>query len=73
MVKAYQDDNAGVKSSRIRFCDLRCPHAGPSRVDGLDGSCRTFMSLWCDRLTKHVVKNAPCEAEFGARRPTTGL
>lgn len=73
MVKPYQDDNAGVKTSRIRFCDLRCPEAEPAKMDGLDGSCRTFASLWCRKLSKHVVKNAPCEAMFGARRPTTGI
>jgi hypothetical protein len=39
----------------------------------MDGSCRTFQSLWCIQLKKHVTKNAPCEVEFGKRRPTTGF
>jgi hypothetical protein len=39
----------------------------------MDGSCRTFLSLWCDKLQKHVTKNAPCEDLFGKRRPTTGF
>ena len=39
----------------------------------LDGSCRTFMSVWCGKLGRHVTKNAPCEARFGRRRPTTGF
>jgi hypothetical protein len=73
MEKPYKDDNAGVSSSRVRFCDLRCEHAGQPRMEGLDGSCRTFASIWCAKLQKHVVKNAPCEHAFGARRPTTGL
>jgi hypothetical protein len=42
-------------------------------VDALDGSCRTFQSLWCNKLKKHVTKNAPCEVAFGKRRPTTGF
>jgi len=66
-------DNAGVTTHRIRWCDLRCEHAQTSRESALDGSCRTFQSLWCALLEKHVTKNAPCEAEFGARRPTTGF
>ncbi len=39
--------NAGVGTSRIRFCDLRCPRAGFAKESALDGSCRTFASLWC--------------------------
>jgi len=65
--------NAGVSSSRITFCDLRCPQAAFARTDALDGSCRTFASLWCRQLGKHVTKNAPCEVIFGRRRPTTGF
>ncbi len=65
--------NAGVTSSRAAFCDLRCGHAEFSRTDFLDGSCRTFMSLWCRKLRRHVTKNAPCEARYGRRRPTTGF
>ena len=71
--KSYDDENAGVKSSKVRFCDLRCENARQAKTDGLDGSCRTFVSLWCEKLQKHVVKNAPCELLFGARRPVTGL
>jgi len=57
----------------IRFCDLLCDDADFARVDALDGSCRTFQSLWCKRLKRHVTKNAPCEALFGKRRPTVGF
>ena len=60
-------------SERIRFCDLLCDDAEFARTDALDGSCRTFQSLWCKRLQRHVTKNAPCEALFGRRRPTTGF
>jgi hypothetical protein len=65
--------NAGVTTSRVRFCDLRCAHAEFAKTAGLDGSCRTFASLWCARLGRHVTKNAPCEVRFGRRRPTTGF
>lgn len=67
------DDNAGVTTSRIRFCDLMCEHAEFARTDALDGSCRTFMSLYCIKLERHVTKNAPCEALFGRRRPATNF
>ncbi|MEE4600229.1 MAG: hypothetical protein V2J65_03020 [Desulfobacteraceae bacterium] len=65
--------NAGVTTSKISFCDLQCGHADFARMDALDGSCRTFQSLWCKKLKKHVTKNAPCEDFFGKRRPTTGF
>jgi len=48
--------NAGVTTSKISFCDLQCGHADFARMDALDGSCRTFQSLWCKRLKKHVTK-----------------
>jgi hypothetical protein len=66
-------ENAGVTTSRIPFCDLRCAHAEFAKEAAMDGSCRTFASLWCARLGRHVTKNAPCEARFGRRRPTTGF
>ena len=67
--------NAGVTSSQIKFCDLRCEHAEFPQEDAIDGSksCRTFMALWCKKLDKLVTKNAPCEVLFGARRPKTGF
>ena len=64
--------NAGVTTSKIKFCDNRCPHADFARTEALDGSCRTWQSLWCEKLEKHVTKNAPCAVTFGKRRPTTG-
>ena len=66
-------ENAGVTTHRIKWCDLRCEDARFAKTEALDGSCRTFQSLWCAKLRKHVAKNAPCEAEFGSRRPTTGF
>jgi hypothetical protein len=66
-------DTAGITTHRIKWCDLRCESATFAKEAALDGSCRTFISLWCTRLEKHVTKNAPCEAEFGSRRPTTGF
>jgi hypothetical protein len=69
------EENAGVTSSKIKFCDLRCPSARFPMDKDIDGSgtCRTFLALWCAELEKYVVKNAPCEALFGARRPKTGF
>lgn len=65
------EKNAGVTSSKIKFCDLKCEFADFPKDTAIDGSgtCRTFMALWCKKLDKYVTKNAPCEAEFGARRP----
>lgn len=65
--------NAGVTTHKIKWCDLRCQDADVAKLDALDGSCRTFQSLWCNKLQKHVTKNSPCEAVFGERRPTTGF
>jgi len=65
--------NAGVTTSKIQFCDLRCDYSEFSKIDGLDGGCRTFLSIWCRKLKKHVTKNAPCESVYGKRRPTTGF
>jgi hypothetical protein len=66
-------ENAGITTHNIKWCDLRCAHAQFAKMDALDGSCRTFLSLWCAKLEKHVTKNAPCEDLFGKRRPTTGF
>jgi hypothetical protein len=65
--------NAGVTTSRAVFCDLRCASADFARTEALDGSCRTFVSVWCRKLGRHVTKNAPCEVQYGRRRPTTGF
>lgn len=66
-------NNAGITTSKIKWCDLLCEYADFAKEDALDGACRTFQSLWCEKLKKHVAKNAPCEEKFGARRPTTGF
>jgi len=60
-----------VLAHKIKWCDLRCEFADFAKLDALDGNCHTFQSLWCNQLKKHVTKNAPCEALFGKRRPTT--
>jgi hypothetical protein len=69
------DENAGVTTSKINFCDLRCERASFPREENLDGSnsCRTFAALWCSLLEQYVTKNAPCAALFGKRRPKTGF
>lgn len=61
--------NAAVKRKRIEWCDLRCKWAAAAKLEALDGSCRTFQSLWCEKGKRHVTKNAPCELLFGKRRP----
>jgi hypothetical protein len=75
MEKHKLGKNAGVTSSKIKFCDLKCEHASFPQEDGIDGSksCRTFAALWCDLLKQYVTKNAPCCAQFGKRRPKTGF
>jgi hypothetical protein len=69
------EENAGVTSSRIKFCDMRCEHADFPKEEGVDGSgtCRTFLALWCNQLEKYVTKNAPCEVIFGSKRPKTSF
>ncbi|OGC07692.1 hypothetical protein A2V82_11045 [candidate division KSB1 bacterium RBG_16_48_16] len=67
--------NAGVTSSRIKFCDMRCEHAAFPDQAALDGSnsCRTFAALWCKELQQLVTRNAPCAVLFGQRRPKSNL
>ena len=60
----------GLEKQPVKWCDLRCQYAESARIDALDGSCRTFQSLWCVRLENHVTKNVPCEVIFGKRGPT---
>lgn len=64
-------ENAGVGTSKIKFCDLRCEFARFPKDDDVDGSrsCRTYMALWCTQLNEYVTKNAPCAVQFGKRRP----
>ena len=70
-----EEKNAGVQSSRIKFCDLRCEYASFPENEAVDGakSCRTFAALWCDKLQTLVPKNAPCAVIFGRRRPKSNL
>lgn len=67
--------NAGVTSSKIKFCDLRCEHAEFPKQEHIDGanSCRTFAALWCRELQQIVSKNAPCAVLFGKRRPKSTI
>ena len=67
--------NAGVTTSRIKFCDLRCEYASFPKEENVDGSksCRTFAALWCSQLEALVTKNAPCAVIFGKRRPVSNL
>lgn len=67
--------NAGVTSSKIKFCDLKCEHAAFPEEADVDGSksCRTFAALWCKQLEQLVAKNAPCAVIFGKRRPKSNL
>jgi hypothetical protein len=65
------DSNAGVKTSRIKFCDMRCEYAKFPQDADIDGSksCKTYLAIWCDKLKEYVTKNAPCAVLFGKRRP----
>ncbi|GAB4369987.1 MAG: hypothetical protein Kow0042_11980 [Calditrichia bacterium] len=66
-----KEENAGVTSSRIKFCDMRCEHARFPQDNSVDGSrsCRTYLAIWCNQLEEYVTKNAPCAVLFGKRRP----
>jgi len=69
------EKNAGVTTSKIKFCDLHCEYAVfPDEVD-VDGakSCRTFAALWCKQLNQLVTKNAPCAVLYGKRRPKSNI
>lgn len=72
---SQDDQNAGVTTSKIKFCDLRCEYAAFPEQRHLDGSnsCRTFAALYCKQLQELVVKNAPCAVLFGKRRPKSNL
>lgn len=67
--------NAGVTTSKIKFCDLRCQHAEFPKQEHVDGSnsCRTFAALWCNELNQIVSKNSPCAVLFGKRRPKSKI
>ncbi len=70
-MKENKSENAGVSSSRIKFCDMRCEHARFPSDDDIDGSrsCQTYLAIWCDQLKTYTTKNAPCAVLFGRRRP----
>ncbi len=63
--------NAGVTSSRIKFCDMNCEHARFPKVEDIDGSrsCQTYLAVWCQELQQYVTKNSPCAVLYGKRRP----
>jgi hypothetical protein len=64
-------ENAGVKSSRIKFCDLHCEYARFPQQNDVDGSrsCQTYLAIWCTQLNSYTTKNAPCAVLYGKRRP----
>ncbi len=64
-------DNAGVDTSKIKWCDLTCSYAAWPDTTDVDGAmtCRTFIALDYKKLKKLVTKNSPCSVKFGARRP----
>jgi hypothetical protein len=69
--KGKKDFNAGVNTSKIKFCDMRCEHAKFPQDDDIDGSrsCQTYLAIWCSQLKEYTTKNAPCAVEYGQRRP----
>ena len=72
---SHDNANAGVTTSKIKFCDLRCEYAEFPKQEHVDGanSCRTVAALWCKQLEQIVSKNAPCAVLFGKRRPKSNL
>lgn len=50
--------------NKRKWCDLTCREANFPSVEAVDGagSCRTFSALYCNKLKRLVVKNAPCQA-----------
>mgnify|MGYP006278875821 CR=1 FL=1 len=72
---SHDTKNAGVTTSRIKFCDMRCEFAEFPKQEHIDGSnsCRTFSALWCKQLQQLVTKNAPCAVLFGKRRPKSNI
>jgi coproporphyrinogen III oxidase-like Fe-S oxidoreductase len=72
-MKNEDKENAGVISSQIKFCDLRCEYARFPEKNDIDGSrsCRTYLAIWCTELNAYTTKNAPCAVRFGKRRPKT--
>jgi hypothetical protein len=64
-------ENAGVTTSRIKFCDMRREYAEFPKEDDIDGSrsCQTYLAIWCTKLNQYVTKNAPCAVLYGKRRP----
>ena len=69
--KKKNPENAGVLTSKIKFCDLNCEYADFPDETAVDGSksCRTFVALYCKKLKRLVTKNAPCAVVHGIRRP----
>ena len=61
--------NTYIANQKVKWCDLRCGYAEFAKLDALDGDCRTFQSLWCNRLKNHATKNSPCELMIRKRRP----
>jgi hypothetical protein len=64
-------ENAGVHTSRLKWCDPRCEHASFPKEEAIDGSksCQTYLALYCNVLKEYVTRNAPCAVQFGKKRP----
>jgi hypothetical protein len=44
----------------MKWCDLKCKYAEwPDEFQ--DGSCRTFVGLYCKKKKMVVYKNQPCK------------
>jgi len=72
-MKDKKEINAGVTTSKVKFCDMRCEFAHFPEVNDIDGSrsCHTYLAIWCSKLEGYVTKNSPCAVLFGKRRPKT--
>lgn len=70
-MKEKKHFNAGVSTSKVKFCDMKCEHAQFPKdldIDG-SGSCQTYLAIWCSELEEYVTKNSPCAFIFGKKRP----
>lgn len=65
------EENAGISTSKIRWCDPRCEYSQFPEKGDIDGSrsCQTYLALYCSKLNTYVTRNAPCQVLYGARRP----
>ena len=67
--KNSKEDNAEIKTTNIKWCDINCPYAEWPKTADVDGSgiCRTFIALYCKKKTQTACDEK--FALFGGIRP----